>query len=72
MEYYWVVTKEVSTAQYCAYGVFDIAGPTEHYQIKWGQAYVGDGGGRKMPHQITLFLMADTHIWTDSAHGRWE
>ena len=45
MEYYGVVSKEVSTAQYCAYGVFDIAGPTEHYQIKWGQAYVGDGGG---------------------------
>ena len=49
MEYYGVVSKEVSTAQYCAYGVFDIAGPTEHYQIKCGQAYVGDGGGRKMP-----------------------
>ena len=42
------MTKEVSTSQYCAYGVFDIAGPSEHYQIKWGQNYVGDGG-RKMP-----------------------
>ena len=53
MEYYGVVSKEVSTAQYCAYGVFDIAGPTEHYQIKWGQAYVGDGGGGvKCPHPL--------------------
>ena len=78
------MTKEVSTSQYCAYGVFDIAGPSENHQIQWAQNYGGMGikigamyllkvSGDKSPMSPpTPYVPADLRCSSNSRHAEFK